>query len=101
YGKHEYDMIILHHIFGIEWPNGQLQTKTSTLVVHGGEKMTAMAKTVAIPAAIAAELILEGKIKSAGVMGPLDASIYTPILKALKSEGVIFVERDQRSQKVY
>ncbi len=24
YNAHEYDMIILHHIFGVEWPNGQL-----------------------------------------------------------------------------
>ncbi len=77
------------------------QTKTSTLVVHGNEKMSAMAKTVAMPAAIAAELIMEGKITSRGVMGPLDPSIYTPILEALKSEGVLFMERDQKSQKVY
>eukprot|EP01117_Protostelium_nocturnum_P008135 TRINITY_DN2903_c0_g1_i1.p1 TRINITY_DN2903_c0_g1~~TRINITY_DN2903_c0_g1_i1.p1 ORF type:complete len:916 (+),score=299.80 TRINITY_DN2903_c0_g1_i1:95-2842(+) len=98
---HEYDMIILHHIFGIEWPNGQLQTKTSTLVVHGNDKMTAMAKTVGMPAAIAAELILEGKIKKTGVIGPMDSDIYQPILKSLKTEGVLFVEREQKSQKVY
>jgi len=98
--KAEYDMIILHHIFGIELPNGTLQTKTSTLVVHGNQRMSAMAKTVGMPAAIAAELIVEGHIKQTGVVGPLHPSIYVPVLKALKSEGVGFVERLQRSQKI-
>jgi len=100
YDKLEYDMIILHHIFGVEFPDGKLQTITSTLVVHGTEKMSAMAKTVAIPASIAAELIIEGKIDNRGVIGPLSDNIYIPILKSLKPEGIQFIERVQKSQKL-
>jgi len=57
------DIVILHHIFGIKWSDGRRETRTSTLVVYGepgGE--TAMSKTVGLPVAIAADLILKGKI---------------------------------------
>jgi saccharopine dehydrogenase-like NADP-dependent oxidoreductase len=58
------DIVILHHIFGIKWSDGRRETRTSTLVVYGepgGE--TAMSKTVGLPVAIAADLILKGKCK--------------------------------------
>jgi saccharopine dehydrogenase-like NADP-dependent oxidoreductase len=83
------DIVILHHIFGIKWSDGRRETRTSTLVVYGepgGE--TAMSKTVGLPVAIAADLILKGEIKGSGVVGPIRKDIYKPMLEGLKNEGI-------------
>lgn len=60
YEPHERDMIILHHIFGIEWADGSKEIRTSTLVAHGDQYATSMATTVGLPVAIACELVLKG-----------------------------------------
>ena len=41
---------------------------------------SAMAVTVGFTSALAARLILEGKIKQRGVLSPLEPEIYEPIL---------------------
>jgi saccharopine dehydrogenase-like NADP-dependent oxidoreductase len=51
-----------------------------------------MAKTVSLPAAIGANLLLEGKISQKGVIVPTTRDIYEPILSALKEEGLEFNE---------
>jgi len=93
YEKHESDLIILHHIFGIQWPNGQKETRTSTLAARGDSNSSAMGKTVGLPVAIAAELMLQGVIQKKGVIGPMSPEIYKPIMKSLANEGLRFVER--------
>jgi len=93
--KEETDMILLHHIFGISWPNGTKETKTSTLVVHGNKKGTAMNRSVGLPVGIAAELLLKGVITTHGVIGPMSKEIYVPILKSLAGEGMKFVEKSK------
>jgi saccharopine dehydrogenase-like NADP-dependent oxidoreductase len=66
------------------------------MVAYGDSKgYSAMAKTVGLPAAIAAEMILEGtclfkiiivgKITQKGVIGPMESSIYEPLLSKLES----------------
>jgi saccharopine dehydrogenase-like NADP-dependent oxidoreductase len=55
--------------------------------------MTAIAKTVGMPAAIAAELVLNGKLKIRGCRIPTHPDIYKPVLKELKKNGIKFVER--------
>lgn len=56
-----------------------------------------MARTTAFPCVIAAELILEGKIKEKGVIPPeklgMDEEIYTRIIEELKRRGVKIKER--------
>ncbi|EGG18260.1 aminoadipic semialdehyde synthase [Cavenderia fasciculata] len=91
----ERDLIILHHIFGIEWPEGRHETKTSTLVYYGTKDLSAMAYTIGLPAAIAAELLLEGNIKETGVVIPITEEFYKPILKALRNEGMTFIHRQE------
>ena len=49
---------------------------------------TAIARTVALPAAIAARMILENRIMLSGVYRPVVPSIYIPILNELKSLGI-------------
>lgn len=99
YDKGEKDMIILHHIFGIEWKDGTRELKTSTLVAHGDKKTTAMANTVGLPIAIATELVLDGVIQTKGVVGPMDPQVFKPVLKALSNEGIIFVEKSSLYKK--
>src|SRR3990167_5302296 len=91
--RHERDMILLQHELGVEWKDGKCEKLRSTLIAFGdasGE--TAMAKTVGYPLGIAAELILNNKIQSRGVIGPVLPEIYEPLLKELKHRGLTFVE---------
>ena len=95
YEKGERDMIILHHEFIAEYP--ELPAKeliTSTLIDYGipnGD--SAMARTVSLPAAVAATMILHNEIKSTGVHIPVLAEIYEPVLKELERLGISFKER--------
>ena len=72
---------------------GKKFKKESSLIVKGeNETYTAMAKTVGLPMAIAAKLILQNKIKSRGVVMPVAKEFYEPILKELKKYNVVFNE---------
>jgi hypothetical protein len=51
-----------------------------------------MAKTVGLPLAIAAKLILQDKISARGVVIPTSPQFYEPILNELKTQGVVFRE---------
>jgi len=93
YGEDERDMIVLRHEFGIVDPDGRPGTRVSTLVAFGepgGD--SAMARTVSLPAAVAARLILDGRIASTGVRIPVDPQIYEPVLDALEPMGIVFRE---------
>lgn len=84
------DMIVMLH--EIEYQlNGHIKQRSASLVVKGiDEHHTAMAKTVGLPLAIAAKLILTRKIKHKGVHIPVDKKIYEPVLKELQNHGIIF-----------
>lgn len=96
YLPHENDMILLHHIFGIEWPNGKHETRTATLVVHGTSKASAMSLTVGVPVAMATELVMDGILDKPGVIAPLSKEIYIPLLKGLVNEGIQFFLRSEK-----
>jgi len=52
-----------------------------------------MCRTVGIPAAAAANLILSGGLKNyAGLVLPTEKSTYLPILAAVEKEGIMFEE---------
>jgi saccharopine dehydrogenase-like NADP-dependent oxidoreductase len=92
------DMIVMQHIFQYEIL-GKKTHHTSSLVVKGDNSVyTAMAKTVGLPMAIAARLILNGKIKSTGVQIPVTKEIYTPILQELKSFEIKFDDKRSLDQ---
>lgn len=91
YEEHENDMIILHHIFGVEWNNGSQEILSSSLVVRGDKHFSAMARTVGLPVAIAAELVLKGGVAKRGVFGPIYPEIYVPLLKTLSNDGIKFL----------
>ncbi|MBS1654561.1 MAG: saccharopine dehydrogenase NADP-binding domain-containing protein [Bacteroidetes bacterium] len=86
------DMIVMLH--EIEYTTGMQQYGVnSALVVIGENNLhTAMAKTVGLPLAIAAKLILNGTIKTKGLHIPIIPEIYDPVLNELELQGVQFRE---------
>ncbi|UCF05197.1 MAG: saccharopine dehydrogenase NADP-binding domain-containing protein [bacterium] len=91
------DMVVMHHEFLAEFPGGEKESLTSTLVDYGiPDGDTSVARTVALPAAIAVKMILNGKINLTGVYVPVIPEIYNPILDELEELGIKFVERKER-----
>ncbi|WP_242927605.1 saccharopine dehydrogenase family protein [Pontibacter vulgaris] len=89
------DMIVMQHLFEYEL-NGESHALTSSLVVIGDDEVhTAMAKTVGLPAAILAKLLLQGKIQYRGVVIPILPELYEPVLEELKQYGVDFMEQEK------
>jgi saccharopine dehydrogenase (NADP+, L-glutamate forming)/spermidine synthase len=96
YEPNERDMIILHHEFISVVDNDKKEKTTSSLVDFGqpgGD--SSMARTVGLPAAIAARLILEGKIDETGVHIPVEPGIYEPVLSELEELGIRFTEKTE------
>ncbi|KAI8331437.1 Saccharopine dehydrogenase-domain-containing protein [Choanephora cucurbitarum] len=93
YEPGEKDMVAMHHEFGIEHRSGKKETWTSTLVQYGGEKHTAMADTVGLPAAMTVDLILDNKIPEKGIQRPTQSHVYLPILQQLEDKGIRFIEK--------
>ena len=56
--------------------------------------LTAMSDTVGLPLGIATKMLLNGSIKTRGVVLPLDKEIYDPVLKELKQHGIDFIEHE-------
>ncbi len=88
----EKDMVVMLH--EIEYSIGEtLHRVESSLVTIGqDDQRTAMAKTVGLPLAIAAVLILEDNIQDKGLHIPIKPSIYEPVLKELAKESIQFTE---------
>ena len=93
--KGERDLCIMQHEIVGEYASGTRETIKSTLVAFGepgGD--SAIARTVGLPAAIAATMVLDGRIADRGVLVPVLPSIYVPVLDELASSaGVVFKER--------
>jgi len=86
YGEKETDMLIQHHEFTAEYPDGKKERITATMVdkgIPGGD--TAMSRTVGLPAAIAVKGIAEGRISLTGVQRPVMPEIYEPVLTELET----------------
>ncbi|MEZ5046251.1 MAG: saccharopine dehydrogenase C-terminal domain-containing protein [Chitinophagaceae bacterium] len=91
--KKDKDLIVMHHIF--EFNKKDMYNKlTSTLIVKGEDKtFTAMAKTVGLPMAIFANLVLSKKIDHIkGVHIPVMKEVYKPVLKELEDYDINFIE---------
>ena len=91
----ERDLCVMQHEIVGEYPSGTRELVTSTLVSYGepgGD--SAIARTVGLPAAIAAAMVLDGHIAERGVLIPVSPAVYGPILEELAaSAGVVFDER--------
>jgi saccharopine dehydrogenase (NADP+, L-glutamate forming) len=94
YAEGERDMIVLQHEFLVRTASGRTDRIVSTLIdygIPGGD--SSMSRTVGLPAAIGARLVLEGRIALPGVQVPVVPEIYGPILEELERLGVRFEEK--------
>jgi saccharopine dehydrogenase-like NADP-dependent oxidoreductase len=90
----ERDLVILKDEVVAAYPGGRRLRHTSTLIdygVPGGD--SSIARTTGLPPAIAARLLLEGRVPQAGVVLPILPALYEPILAELEREGIRLEER--------
>jgi saccharopine dehydrogenase-like NADP-dependent oxidoreductase len=86
------DFIVMWHRFLYDL-NGEKKEIQSYLTATGeDETETAMAKTVGLPLAIAADLLTQGRISSRGVVIPTVKEIYEPVLEELRKFDIRFTE---------
>ncbi len=88
------DMVVMQH--EVEYMHkGKKITLTSSMTIKGeNREYSAMAKTVGLPIAILARLILNKKITPpTGVLLPTMASIYRPVLTELAHHDIVFTEQ--------
>lgn len=88
-GQEERDMVAMQHTFLVKWPNDKKEVIRSSMLVFGSPSTdTSVARTVALPAAIAVRMILEDKINLSGVYRPVIPEIYDPVLEELENTGI-------------
>ena len=93
YNEGEVDLILLHHEFIAEYKDYK-ELITSTLITTGTPNGdSAMSKTVALPVAIAVDLIINNKIDLRGVWIPIHPKIYEPVLEELANLGITMIDR--------
>jgi len=91
--ENERDMVQMLHWFVVKYPDGKTENIRSSMLVYGTVGgNTAVAKTVALPAAMGVRMILEGKIDLKGVHIPTSPEIYLPILSELEKLGICLNE---------
>ena len=88
------DFIVMWHRFVYDQSGSKKEIQSYLTATGKDEKETAMAKTVGLPLAIAANLLIEGKISSRGVVIPTVKQIYEPILDELRKFDIKFTELD-------
>lgn len=94
-GQDDKDMIVMHHQFRYNLDGKNYELGSSLITKGEDTSRTAMAATVGLPMALAAEMILDDKIKSRGVLIPMIAEIYEPILAGLAECGITFIEEEK------
>ena len=90
-------MIVMQHRFVAEFPQQDNERILSTMIAFGepgGD--SAMARTVSLPLAIAARMVLDGEVDQPGVQIPVRPSLYEPILTELAELGITLDEENVR-----
>ncbi|MDB5234911.1 MAG: saccharopine dehydrogenase [Hymenobacter sp.] len=92
---HDHDLIVMQHLFEFEL-NGATHRLTSSLAVEGDDAThTGMAKTVGLPLGMAVRRLARGEVPQRGVLIPVQAALYEPILDELAAEyGIPFSEEE-------
>jgi saccharopine dehydrogenase (NADP+, L-glutamate forming) len=88
------DLVAMLHEFRYRL-DGKEKTLRSWMTVEGeDQRKTAMSRTVGLPLAMGVRLLAEDRIKGKGVMIPVEAQWYEPILGWLEEEGIRFGEAE-------
>lgn len=89
----ERDMVVMQHTFLAEYPGGKKEVIKSRMLDFGTLATdTAVARTVALPAAVGVEMLLQGKINAKGVHIPVIPEIYNPVLDRLEDMDIKMIE---------
>ncbi len=92
-GHTERDMVAMQHTFLASYPDGNQEVIKSSMLDFGSSQTdTSIARTVALPAAIGVELILNQQIIVKGVWRPVIPEIYNPVLNALEKLEIKMIE---------
>ena len=86
------DMIVMQHQIEYLLDEKRHRIVSSMAIIGEDTVHTAMSVTVGLPVAIAAKLILQGKIRSRGVQIPIHREIYEPVMNELEKYGILFTE---------
>ena len=90
------DMVLIVHEMEVEYPKRELPPErlTYTMVDYGAPlEMSAMARTVGLPTALAAEMVLGGDLQLTGCQLPTHPKICNPVLDRLRAAGLTFSEK--------
>lgn len=95
------DLIVMWHkfIYNDAYTKKSVKLTTSMGITGQDSENTAMAKTVGLPLAFAAKLILTGKMNLKGLHIPTIKEIYEPILSELENFGIRFTEKTYPPEK--
>ena len=92
-GLQERDMVAMEHTFLVRNSDGTKEVIRSRMLDFGSPATdTSIARTVALPAALAVEMILSGDIREKGVFRPVIPAIYNPVLNELEKLNIRMVE---------
>ncbi len=94
-GPHDHDLVVMQHVFDYELA-GRAHRRTASLAVTGADATrTAMAQTVGLPLGMAVRRLAQGLVPQRGVVIPVGADLYEPILDELAADyGIIFQEEE-------
>lgn len=93
YHEGEMDLLVMHHEFEAIYPGLPRQRIQSTLIDYGdpgGD--SSMSRTVGYPVGISTGLVADGRIGRTGVLRPVSADIYTPVLAECERLNIRFRE---------
>jgi saccharopine dehydrogenase-like NADP-dependent oxidoreductase len=93
-GPEDKDLVVMWHRFRYAVQGRTTELHATLAVVGQDTTYTAMARTVGLPMAMGAKLLLNGGITERGVLLPLKPAIYDPILDELATLGIGFDERE-------
>ncbi|EME80880.1 uncharacterized protein MYCFIDRAFT_54301 [Pseudocercospora fijiensis CIRAD86] len=92
----ERDLVMLQHKFVIEWSDGSMETRTSTLELFGDPKgYSGMSLSVGVTCGIATQLLLDGHpaFNTPGILAPYSDEICEPIRERIEQEGIKMIEK--------
>jgi saccharopine dehydrogenase-like NADP-dependent oxidoreductase len=88
------DMIVMWHRFRYHNRGNKFEIQSRLICEGDDTTYTAMSKTVGLPIAIAARLMMKGELALTGVHLPVIPEIYEPVLNELQSCGIVFQETE-------
>lgn len=94
------DLVLIMHQLEVEYERERRERISTTMVAMGmANGFTAMSKTVGLPTAITARLLLTGRIELAGSHIPTHPSVYEPVLREIADEGIVFHSKSEPLQE--